>query len=94
VFSMWREQQQVATSFQLDPGDPLSYVYYTDNAARGRNSGIEASLTWQALPVLSLVTTLGLLDSKYVEYRVGDRNLDGRSQAHAPSIPAPGPTRW
>jgi iron complex outermembrane receptor protein len=84
VFSMWREQQQVATSFQLDPGDPLSYVYYTDNAARGRNSGIEASLTWQALPVLSLVTTLGLLDSKYVEYRVGDRNLDGRSQAHAP----------
>jgi outer membrane receptor protein involved in Fe transport len=84
VFSMWREQQQVAMSFQLDPGDPLSYVFYTDNAARGRNSGIEASLTWQPLPVLSLAATLGLLHSEYLDYVVGDRNLDGRSQAHAP----------
>src|SRR5688572_18193549 len=31
LFHMWREDQQVATSFQLDPGDPLSYVFYTDN---------------------------------------------------------------
>ncbi|MDH4167738.1 MAG: TonB-dependent receptor, partial [Gammaproteobacteria bacterium] len=41
LFCMWREDQQVATSFQLDPGDPLSYVFYTDNAARGRNYGLE-----------------------------------------------------
>jgi outer membrane receptor protein involved in Fe transport len=83
-FCMWREDQQVATSFQLDPGDPLSYVFYTDNAARGRNYGLEASLAWQPLERLQLGATLGLLHSEYVGYRYGDRNLDGREQAHAP----------
>ncbi len=83
-FYMWREDQQVATSFQLDPGDPLSYVFYTDNAARGRNYGLEASLAWQPVERLQLGATLGLLHSEYVGYRYGDRNLDGREQAHAP----------
>ena len=81
---MWRESQQVATSFQLDPGDPLSYVFYTDNAARGRNAGLEASLAWRAAPALTLGATLGLLHSEYLGYRYGDRDLDGREQAHAP----------
>jgi iron complex outermembrane receptor protein len=85
VFQMWRESQQVATSFQLDPGDPLSYVFYTDNAARGRNAGLEGSLAWQLRPSLALAATLGLLHSEYLGYRYGDRDLDGREQAHAPS---------
>ena len=54
VFHMWREQQQVATSFQLVPGDPLSYVFYTDNAAKGRNYGLEAAGAWRprsSLPI-------------------------------------------
>lgn len=84
LFHMWREEQQVATSFQLDPGDPLSYVFYTDNAARGRNFGLEAALRWRALPSLTLGASLGLLESEYLDYRYGDRNLDGREQAHAP----------
>ena len=84
VFHMWRESQQVATSYQLDPGDPLSYVFYTDNAARGRNAGLEASLAWRPVPVLALGATLGLLRSEYLGYRYGDRDLDGREQAHAP----------
>jgi len=84
LFHMWREAQQVATSFQLDPGDPLSYVFYTDNAARGRNAGLEATLAWQALAQLALGATLGLLHSEYLGYRYGDRDLDGREQAHAP----------
>ena len=83
-FYMWREDQQVATSFQLDPGDPLSYVFFTDNAARGRNYGLEASLAWQPVERLQFCATLGLLHSEYVGYRYGDRNLDGREQAHAP----------
>lgn len=74
----------MATSFQLDPGDPLSYVFYTDNAARGRNFGLEAALRWRALPSLTLGASLGLLESEYLDYRYGDRNLDGREQAHAP----------
>jgi len=84
VFHMWRESQQVATSFQLDPGDPLSYVFYTDNASRGRNAGLETSLAWRARPELTLGATLGLLHSEYLGYRYGDRDLDGRAQAHAP----------
>jgi outer membrane receptor protein involved in Fe transport len=83
-FFMWREDQQVATSLQLDPGDPLSYVFYTDNASKGRNYGLEASLAWQPVEHLNLGATLGLLHSEYVGYRYGDRNLDGREQAHAP----------
>jgi outer membrane receptor protein involved in Fe transport len=84
VFHMWRESQQVATSFQVDPGDPLSYVFYTDNAARGRNAGLEGSLAWRVQPSLTLGGTLGLLHTEYVGYRYGDRDLDGREQAHAP----------
>ncbi len=86
VFSMWREDQQVATSFQVDPGDPLSYVFYTDNAARGRNYGLEAEIRWRPVELreLTLAATLGLLASEYIDYRYGERDLDGREQAHAP----------
>jgi iron complex outermembrane receptor protein len=84
VFYMWREDQQVASSYQLDPGDPLSYVFFTDNAARGRNYGLEASLSWSVRPSLLVSATLGLLESEYLDYQFGDRNLDGREQASAP----------
>lgn len=84
VFYMWRLDEQVSSSFQLDPGDPLSYVFYTDNAARGRNYGLEATLRWQLRPELQLGATLGLLESAYLDYQYGERNLDGREQASAP----------
>jgi outer membrane receptor protein involved in Fe transport len=84
VFYMWREDQQVASSYQLDPGDPLSYVFFTDNAARGRNYGLEASLNWSVRPSLLVSATLGLLESEYLDYQFADRNLDGREQASAP----------
>jgi outer membrane receptor protein involved in Fe transport len=84
LFYMWREQQQVSSSFQLDPGDPLSYVFFTDNAASGRNYGLEASVNWQPSAWFAVGATLGLLESKYLDYAYGGRNLDGREQAHAP----------
>jgi outer membrane cobalamin receptor len=85
VFHMWREQQQVATSFQLDPRDPLSYVFYTDNAAKGRNYGLEASGAWEPWSSLQVGGTLGLLHSEYIGYSYGDHDLDGRAQSHAPA---------
>jgi len=85
IFHMWREDQQVATSFQVDPGDPLSYIFLTDNAASGRNFGLEGELAWRPLDALSLGATLGLLHTEYIDYRYGDRDLDGRDQAHAPA---------
>ncbi|HET9692913.1 MAG TPA: TonB-dependent receptor, partial [Steroidobacteraceae bacterium] len=84
LFHMWREDQQVSTSFQLDPGDPLSYVFYTDNAAKGRNYGVEASASCRPLERFTLGASLGLLHSEYVGYQYGERDLDGREQAHAP----------
>jgi outer membrane receptor protein involved in Fe transport len=74
----------VSSSYQVDPGDPLSYVFYTSNAAKGRNYGLEATLAWRAQPSLLLGATLGLLGSEYLDYQYGDRNLDGRAQASAP----------
>jgi len=94
-----RKDQQVSTSYQApspicpngsrNPDgsvcvDPLSFVYYTDNAASGVNYGVEASFRWAALQRLSLAGSLGLLRTRYENYAYGERNLSGRDQAHAP----------
>lgn len=84
AFYMRRQDQQVATSTQLDPGDPLSFVFFTDNAARGENFGLEASAAWRATPRLELSAAAALLRTRYLGYRFGERDLDGREQAHAP----------
>jgi iron complex outermembrane receptor protein len=84
VFHMWRRQQQVSTSVQVDPGDPLSFIYLTDNAARGANYGLEASLAWRPLEAVALQATAALLRSPFTEYRPDGRDLSGRDQAHAP----------
>jgi outer membrane receptor protein involved in Fe transport len=81
---MRRQDQQVQTGEQLEPGNPLSFVLYTDNAASGENYGVEATLRWQpAIPWL-LDLRAALLETRYIGYQFGDRNLDGREQAHAP----------
>jgi len=85
LFYMRRENEQVQTSFQFDPTDPLTFVFYTDNAAQGRNYGLEASLRWRVTDTLWLDTSLGLLRSYYLDYMFGDRDLDGREQTNAPS---------
>jgi outer membrane receptor protein involved in Fe transport len=84
VFYMRRTSQQVPTSVQLVPNNPLTFVFFTDNAARGENYGLEASLAWYATRSLELSGSLGLLQTRYIGYQFGDRNLDGREQAHAP----------
>lgn len=86
VFHMWRRDQQVGTSAQLDPGDPLSFVYIIDNAARGVNYGLEASLDWRATPSLTLQASTALLRARFTDYRSGVRDLSGRDQAHAPRV--------
>jgi outer membrane receptor protein involved in Fe transport len=84
VFYMRRNDQQVPTGQQLEPGNPLSFVLFTDNAARGENYGLEATLRWQALDSLLLDARGALLETRYIDYVFNDRNLDGRRQAHAP----------
>jgi len=88
LFYMRRDEQQVMSSQQLVPGDPLSYVFFTDNAARGENYGFEGSMQWAVSPRFDVAATLGLLETAYIGYLTGDpardAALDGREQAHAP----------
>ncbi len=84
AFHMRRRDQQLSTSAQLDPGDPLSFIYLTDNAARGVNEGFEGSVAAALGERWRLGATLGLLRTRFVDYVVAGRDLTGRGQAHAP----------
>jgi iron complex outermembrane recepter protein len=86
LFYMRRVDQQVPITEQLNPNDPLSFVLYTANAARGENYGLEGALQWQVRESLLLDLRGALLETRYIGYRFGDRDLDGREQAHAPQF--------
>jgi outer membrane receptor protein involved in Fe transport len=85
LFRMRRTDQQVSTSVQVDPGDPLSFIYLTDNAARGENAGAEVSLQWRPEARWRVDASVGLLRARFLEYRRDATDLAGREQAHAPS---------
>jgi outer membrane receptor protein involved in Fe transport len=84
VFYALRDDQQVRTSFQIDPGDPTSFVFFTDNAAKGRTRGLEADFRWLPAPSWDVYATLGLLDASFDEFVTPQVDLSGRRQAHAP----------
>jgi outer membrane receptor protein involved in Fe transport len=84
LFYMRRQHQQVPTGEQLEPGNPLSFVLYTDNAARGENYGIEGTLRWRPTAAFLLDLRGAALETRYLGYQFGERDLDGREQAHAP----------
>lgn len=84
LFYLRRERQQVATSFQLDPEDPLTFLFLTDNAASGEAWGFEGELRHQLTARLEWNSTLSLMRSRYIDYRFGSRDLGGRDWAHAP----------
>ncbi len=84
VFFMKRQNQQVETSFQDNPNDPLSFTFFTDNAAKGTNKGVELAAEYQLNHNWSVVTNIGMLFTRFDAYQVGGRDLSGRQQAHAP----------
>ncbi|MDF3019046.1 MAG: hypothetical protein K0Q92_349 [Steroidobacteraceae bacterium] len=86
VFYMRRHDQQVPTGVQLEAGDPLTFVQYTDNAAGGENYGVEATVGWRPFVSLLVDARLALLETRYLDYVIEDVGLDlsGREQAHAP----------
>jgi hypothetical protein len=75
---------QVSTSLQLDPEDPLTFMYLTDNADSGESWGLESSATILAGERLEFAATLSWMESRYHGYRFGERDLEGRAYAHAP----------
>jgi len=84
LFYMRRKDQQVQTGEQLVPGDPLTFVQYTDNAAGGENYGLEGTVQWRPIDSLLVDIRGALLETRYIDYSNGERDLDGREQAHAP----------
>jgi iron complex outermembrane receptor protein len=84
AFYSRRDDQQVRTSFQLVPGDPASFVFFTDNAAEGRTLGLEAEFRWAIGDSLDVYANVGLLDAEFEEFVTPQVDLGGRAQAHAP----------
>ncbi len=85
LFYSRRSDQQVRTSVQLNPNDPASFIFFTDNAAKGRSLGAEAQLRWMPDDAWELYASVGLLDAEFEEFANGAFDLGGRDQAHAPN---------
>jgi outer membrane receptor protein involved in Fe transport len=85
IFYSRRDDQQVRTSVQLVPGDPASFVFFTDNAAQGDTLGAEADLRWFLSDSWEVYANIGLLDASFDQFVAPQGDLGGRDQAHAPS---------
>ena len=84
VYAMRRASMQVYNSRQLLANNPLTYVFYTDNAAHGDNVGLESELSWRPQPHWQLAATAALQDTRYLGYVNDGLDLRGRAQAFAP----------
>ena len=68
VFYLQRHDAQIKTSFQSDPNNPDLFVYYTGNAASGRNYGLESEVEWRATDSITLGGDLGLLQTHFENF--------------------------
>ena len=86
LFYMDREDQQVRGSLVLPRGDgSTAFLDFTDNAASGRNLGLEWELRWRASHRVDGYVNIGLLRALFDDYLNADgRDLGDREQAHAP----------
>jgi len=84
VFWSDRKNQQVLISKQLDPNNPTTFQYLTQNAASGKNYGTELNLRAKLTDEISLFAALGLLKTE-IKHHQSRPELMGRRQAHAPA---------
>ena len=83
IFFSKREDQQVLISRQIDPTDPNTFSYLTENAAEGENYGLEVSSNFFINDQVSVFANLGFLKTKIKNWE-SRPDLQNRSQAHAP----------
>ncbi|GHG76789.1 TonB-dependent receptor [Alishewanella longhuensis] len=85
TFYMWRKDMQVKGWINPDLGP--EFAGFIDNAASGRNYGVEMETRLQLNSQLQLFASAGYLQSRLGHY-VTDSGLDlsGRDQAHAPRV--------
>jgi outer membrane receptor protein involved in Fe transport len=92
VFYMRRDSMQVYSSCQLQQDNPVTFVFFTQNAAHGENYGLESQGLWQVTPRWQLSGSAGLLHTRYLGYDSAAIEcpaspplpLDGRAQSFAP----------
>jgi iron complex outermembrane receptor protein len=68
MFYLRRRDAQIITSFQSVPDNPVDFVYYTGNAASGRNYGLESDIEWRATERVTLGADLGLLQTYFENF--------------------------
>jgi iron complex outermembrane receptor protein len=68
VFYLRRHDAQIVTNFQSDPANPDDFVFYTGNAASGRNYGLESDIEWRATERVTLGADLGLLQTYFENF--------------------------
>ena len=83
IFYSDREDQQVLISTQVDPTDPNTFSFLTQNAAEGTNKGLELNIDEQLTESLNFFARLGLLRTEINNWK-SRPDLEGRAQAHAP----------
>ncbi len=84
VFALHRSQAQVKNSYQSDPNNPNTFVYYTGNALSGFNDGAEVSIDWQIVDRLSLGAAVGLLHTAFHDFTlIGSQAGENVSRALA-----------
>jgi iron complex outermembrane receptor protein len=95
LFYQWRRDLQVRSGRQLDPSNPGTYIFVTDNLKSGYNTGIEVSASYALTPSLSVGGTLGLLRTKAAGGITEDgTHVSSREQAHAPEYSASVFAEW
>jgi outer membrane receptor protein involved in Fe transport len=94
AFEMRRADLQIRTGAQLVPGDPNTFVFYTGNAARGYNRGLEGSVRWLAHRRVELGASVGVLRTKYRDFAIDGVAVPDREQPHAPRWQAAVDATW
>ena len=85
AFYSKRKDMQISTSRQTDPSDPLTFVFFTGNAATGSNYGIETDFNYQLNSSINIFGSVGLLNAEFDDFTTTEGSFAGRDQAHAPS---------
>ena len=84
TFYSKRKDMQISTSRQTDPNDPLTFVFFTGNAATGSNYGIETDFNYQLSSSFDIFGSIGLLQAEFDDFVTTEGSFNGRAQAHAP----------
>ena len=87
VFYMRRQNMQVYLSQQLEPSNPLDYVFYTQNASNGENYGFEGEAAYRLDDRWQVSGSASFLRTRYVGVSgsFASLGIDGRAQPFAPS---------